>query len=1586
MAQPFVLDVNLQIQEILGLNNVKQQLSSVAGSSAQVNVGAQGVNQTNAALGSTAKAAATAAVALNNVSSAQIKSVATTTASNAAIRSGASLFDNYANRVALAGARYSAFVIATAIPFAGLAVIGQATQSIIELDAAMIKLSQVLRQPQEDIDALRKEIIRLSVDTGTSIKQISESALTLAQAGFLSGPQDFAKFLEPLSKVPLLPTFKDINQATEGIIASLSQFGKAGLEPIDVLDKLTRVADRFAVESADLIEGLRRAGGTFSALGGDLDEFLAIFTTIRATTRESAEAIATSLKTISTRLAQPATLTFLESIGVSVRDQKGELLGLIDIFKNVGEVFNQSSKEQQAAIGTQLGGLRNIGRVFAGLQNPDLTQNVLAVSRASAGAVSESAAKGLEKISTQIDLLVARFNELAQSLAEPIFVPFIEGALTLGNALVTVLDAIKPVLPLFVQLISIAAGLKVFGVAASAVKGLATSLSSISLGGLPQLGGFFGNGARSVAGPGQNVIPVGGAGARTVSGAGAIIGSQIGQLGALLGLNLIAGKLSDSFEKTDNSIVKLGSGALQTATTLLGLASILTGQSITGLFKGLGALGGKLLGISALGIGAVNAITSQTSVNIDELVSKAEKEINSLNVDIQSGDKFGLENAISKITGPLASTFSSIADEFDPNTFKGVAKTFSERLKSIFTGDISKGLGLDLSNEIKGNVTITNSDADKIIKQIIGDNPKLLSDIVKESITEFGTNFQSGLEGKIEKTLEPFSNIIDVKALSVKIRERIIQSIGGFKVIPDLRLQAERDAAEKLIVDSTKRIAENLRSIILPQALGSELTRLSNVISKTVESIDSSISSFDSLTSTIGKIETPQISTTVTPEAVRRSIESGNLDLGTGFDTLDTATQKILVTQRAISDFTNSLIISLGDIEKQVGIGGISASDIINNFVNEFLSKSEGLPPEAQDAIRSSAGLISSEIEQSLINSQIGIDPDKLKNIIKNALGGFGDVSNQVVEQVQGLIEAQLRLSNAQNKARDLEAQIITSESVRPATILQSLSDTLEGLGITGLRVSDNIDEAQDAISRIDQGLVISKLLFQELAPAIEERNKLEAELRQATKENASNIGQLTDQFTEASIKVREIKKAFAEVGKISDIAASKIGGDDVDTLQAKQVKDQLDTIKEISGVAAKLTELDAATESSRIFESANVKFSKSVDKFEATIIKGFSNLQQNESNIRFLPQTNTTESNLLKNEVQDIFQSQLENQRNFSQNIVDAGTAIGLFSKFVSDSILGTQFLDDAANVSRAPFDQGQFTEAIKNTIAQIAVNNVNNPNIATNPLAFLGTSVEDIQKNLKLTLDQETQSKLIINLSPEAKQFLSPINNTPQIPLNPVEQLGQPLDITNLQSSAINLDSASASLITFSDLFGSVITNLQSFIDQSKVSPDNIGNAVVQATQDVPSSDFIKTISEKISELVAAVQTQTENQEQIVSKDKTQEVKIDGLNDVQEATNKNSEVLADANTNISNLSNQLSKTEDALAKGVNLTLDAVQQVNVNITGIPDEIDGIGDRLQVVARDIAKSVIFDVLSELERSAGSTDAALAFSNAKNALG
>ena len=68
------------------------------------------------------------------------------------------------------------------------------------------------------------------------------------------------------------------------------------------LGSINHLAGQFAVESQDLIFANRRAGGALQASGGQLEELLALFTSVRATTRESAETIATGFRTIFTRM------------------------------------------------------------------------------------------------------------------------------------------------------------------------------------------------------------------------------------------------------------------------------------------------------------------------------------------------------------------------------------------------------------------------------------------------------------------------------------------------------------------------------------------------------------------------------------------------------------------------------------------------------------------------------------------------------------------------------------------------------------------------------------------------------------------------------------------------------------------------------------------------------------------------------------------------------------------------------------------------------------------------------------------------------------------------------------------------------------------------------------------------------------------------------------------------------------------------------------------------------------------------------------------------------------------------------------
>ena len=84
-----------------------------------------------------------------------------------------------------------------------------------------------------------------------------------------------------------------------------------------------------------MISVIRRTGGVFKAAGGDLNELIALFTSVRATTRESAESIATGLRTIFTRIQRPKTIEFLKEFGVQLTDLNGKFVGPFEAIRQL---------------------------------------------------------------------------------------------------------------------------------------------------------------------------------------------------------------------------------------------------------------------------------------------------------------------------------------------------------------------------------------------------------------------------------------------------------------------------------------------------------------------------------------------------------------------------------------------------------------------------------------------------------------------------------------------------------------------------------------------------------------------------------------------------------------------------------------------------------------------------------------------------------------------------------------------------------------------------------------------------------------------------------------------------------------------------------------------------------------------------------------------------------------------------------------------------------------------------------------------------------------------------------------------------
>lgn len=373
--------------------------------------------------------------------------------------------------------RFSVITLATGSFLALANSFKKSVKEAVAFETELLKISQVTGKTVGQLGSLSKEVTRLSTSLGTSSSSLLNVARTLTQAGFAA--EDVRKSLNILAQTTLAATFDNIQDTTEGAIALLRQFSnEARAAGGDVkfleqsLDAVNAVSKRFAVESSDLITVIRRTGGVFSAAGGELNELLALFTSVRSTTRESAETIATGLRTIFTRIQRPESIEQLREFGIELQDAQGRFVGAFEAFRRLSVGLRSIDPKTTAfsQIVEDLGGFRQVGKVIPLIQQFTTAQSALNVAQGSAGSVARDALVAQQGLGNQISKTREQFDALIRKFVDSsAFRSLAEGGIKLAEAFIRIAESLEPLLPMLLTL----AGLKLG-------RGLAPMLGSIA--------------------------------------------------------------------------------------------------------------------------------------------------------------------------------------------------------------------------------------------------------------------------------------------------------------------------------------------------------------------------------------------------------------------------------------------------------------------------------------------------------------------------------------------------------------------------------------------------------------------------------------------------------------------------------------------------------------------------------------------------------------------------------------------------------------------------------------------------------------------------------------------------------------------------------------------------------------------------------------------------------------------------------------------------------------------------------------------------------------------------------------------------
>ena len=461
-------------------------------------------------LGSTASAANTLSTSMTNVgtSSTRASTGLTRTASaakvaeasffkiNNSVNEGTAALERFSSIAGLSARRFLGFTVAAGSLIKLIQGIREGVSEAIVFDKEMVRLQQVSGETSDKISAISDEISRLSTTLGVSSIQLARSSVILKQAGLSA--QETTQALEALAQASLAPNFDSMAQTTEVAIAVMKQFNVDASEFKSVLGSINAVAGAFAVEAGDLGQAIKKAGGSFAQTGGELNEFLALFTSVRSATRESANEIATGLRTIFTRIQRGDTVDILKDLGVNLRFAAGEakdlagvdladqFVGGYEAVKRLSEGLSKlrSTDPRYSSIIEELGGYRQISRVLPLLSQFSEAQRALNVATAGQTSLTISAEKAQDALAVKISKVREEYLLLFRGIVNSDgFRTLADGAFQFATRLKDMIELLKPILPLLTAITTVKLASSIGGVLGGFSKGV-TGTTRLATGGV----------------------------------------------------------------------------------------------------------------------------------------------------------------------------------------------------------------------------------------------------------------------------------------------------------------------------------------------------------------------------------------------------------------------------------------------------------------------------------------------------------------------------------------------------------------------------------------------------------------------------------------------------------------------------------------------------------------------------------------------------------------------------------------------------------------------------------------------------------------------------------------------------------------------------------------------------------------------------------------------------------------------------------------------------------------------------------------------------------------------------------------------
>lgn len=270
------------------------------------------------------------------------------------------------------------------------------------LNTSLTNIRIVTGQTIDDMAKFTVSANKAAKELSTTTKAYADAALIYYQQGDSS---------EEVAKKTAI-TIKAANAAANTSAAEMSEYLTAVWNSYQVgADELERYVDIMAALGAktatsleEIATSMQKVAATGNTVGVSMEQVSSIIATVSSVTRESAESIGTSYKTIFARMGDlklgetdedgvglGQVSSALESIGVQVLDAQGQLRDMGDIVTDLGDKWQTMNGAQKTAIAQVVAGKRQYTQLMALFENWDMYKDNMAIAGDAEGSLQNMA-------------------------------------------------------------------------------------------------------------------------------------------------------------------------------------------------------------------------------------------------------------------------------------------------------------------------------------------------------------------------------------------------------------------------------------------------------------------------------------------------------------------------------------------------------------------------------------------------------------------------------------------------------------------------------------------------------------------------------------------------------------------------------------------------------------------------------------------------------------------------------------------------------------------------------------------------------------------------------------------------------------------------------------------------------------------------------------------------------------------------------------------------------------------------------------------------------------------------------------------